>query len=101
MSHDITVTKFSVTFAGEYTAPNTFNVTGNEVRTTYVSNSDSRFVQGAYVELPKIGDDGSVSVAQVQLTSDQVAQFQSIITAALTTVDFDPEFGPAPAPPAE
>ena len=101
MSHSCTITSFQINFAGAYDADSNFVVSQNEIRARYVSNADSRFGGGAGLQLPKVDEDGSVTVAAVQLTAEQIAQIESVLEAALSSTQYHGcDFGPAPAPPA-
>ena len=101
-SHSCTITSFQINFAGAYDADSNFVVSQNEIRARYVSNADSRFSGGAGLQLPKLDDDGNVTVAAVQLTAEQVTAIQSVLEAAMTATQYHGcDFGPAPAPPAE
>lgn len=101
-SHSCTITSFQINFSGSYDVDSNFVVSQNEIRARYVSNSDSRFSGGAGLQLPKVDDDGSVTVAAVQLSAEQITAIQSIIEDAMTATQYHGcDFGPAPAPPAE
>lgn len=102
MSHSCTVTSFQINFAGAYDADSNFVVSQNEIRARYVSNADSRFGGGAGLQLPKVDDEGNVTVAAVQLTADQVAQIQGVLEAAMTATQYHGcDFGVAPPAPSE
>lgn len=101
-SHSCTITSFQVNFAGAYDADSNFVVSQNDLRARYVSNADSRFGGGAGLQLPKLDDEGNVTVAAVQLTAEQVTAIQNVLEAAMAATEYQGcDFGPAPAPPAE
>ena len=100
-SHSCTIVSFQANFAGAYTESG-FTVSQNDIRARYVSNADSRFGGGCQLQLPKVDDDGTVAVAQVQLTAEQVTAIQNVLEAAMQSTQYEGcDFGPAPAPPSE
>lgn len=100
-AHSCTINSFQINFTGAY-SDSGFVVSQNEIRARYVSNSDSRFSGGAGLQLPKLDEEGNVTVAAVQLTAEQIATIQSVLESAMSATQFAGcDFGPAPAPPAE
>ena len=101
-SHSCTITSFQINFSGGYDADSNFVVSQNEIRARYVSNADSRFGGGAGLQLPKLDDEGNVTVAAVQLTAEQITAIQNVLEAAMTATVYGAcDFGPAPSPPSE
>ena len=102
MSHSCTITSFQINLAGAYDADSNFVVSQNEIRARYVSNADSRFAGGCALELPKLDNEGNVTVAAVQLTAEQITAIQNVLESAMTATQYGGcDFGPAPAPPSE
>ena len=100
-SHSCTITSFQVNFAGAYSESG-FAVSQNEIRARYVSNADSRFGGGASLQLPKLDEEGNVTVAQVQLTAEQVTAIQNVLESAMTATQYGGcGFGVAPPAPSE
>ena len=100
-AHSCTIISFQINLSGSYDADSNFVVSQNDIRARYVSNADSRFSGGAGLQLPKLDDEGNVTVAAVQLTAEQVAQIQSVLEAAMTATQFAGcDFGPPPPAPA-
>lgn len=101
-SHSCTITSFQINLSGSYDADSNFVVSQNDIRARYVSNADSRFGGGAGLQLPKLDDEGNVTVAAVQLTAEQITSIQNVLEAAMQSTQFAGcDFGPAPAPPSE
>ena len=99
--HSCTITSFQINFAGAYSESG-FTVSKNDIRARYVSNADSRFGGGAGLELPKLDDEGNVTVAAVQLTAEQVTAIQNVLEAAMTATVYGAcDFGVAPPVPSE
>ena len=102
-AHSCTIISFQINLSGGYDADSNFVVSQNEIKARYVSNADSRFSGGAGLQLPKLDNEGNVTVAAVQLTAEQITSIQNVLEAAMTSTKFAGcDFGPPPpAPTAE
>jgi len=99
--HSAIITSWQINFAGAYDADSNFVVSQNEIRARYVNSQNSLFSGGAGLQLPKVDDDGTVVVASVQLTADQVSQIEAVLSAAMQSTAFHgADFGPPPPAPA-
>ena len=95
---DIKVTNVEILYGGKFTDSG-FATERNEMRFSYPASADSRFRQTSAVQLPQIaGRDqdnaGEVIESVISLRDAQLDEIKAVITRALATVDFSPEFGP-------
>ena len=93
MAADIKVTDFQILYGGSFTESG-FETDRNELRFGYCAISDPRFRKANAVRLPEIDESGAVTQGVVSLSDSQVDEIKAIITKALSSIDFDPEFGP-------
>ena len=91
---DVKVTGFQFLFGGKF-SDSGFETEVNEMRFNYCSASDSRFKKSNSLRLPELNDQGEVLEPVLTLSDAKVEEIKEVISKALSTIDFDPEFGPA------
>ena len=91
---DIKVTDVQFLYSGKFTESG-FETERNEMRFGYCAVADSRFRQSNSLELPQVNDDGDLLEGVIALSDAQLDEIKAVITKALASIDFDPEFGPA------
>ena len=91
---DIKVTHFKFTYGGSFTADG-FETETNALQARFHALADPRFRRSAQIELPQKDEEGNVTKEVVVLSESQLDAIKAVITEALSSVDFDPEFGPA------
>ena len=91
---DIKVTHFKFTYAGAFTADG-FETEANALQARFHAVADPRFGRSAQIELPQRDEEGNITKQVVALSDSQLDAIKAVITDALSSVDFDPEFGPA------